>query len=78
MYGRGRSLECAREFGARVRAARHALDWPLETLAEEAGLHWTYVGSVERGERNISLFNIVRLAAALKVDAGELVGGLKP
>jgi transcriptional regulator with XRE-family HTH domain len=34
-----------------------------EELGERAGMHFTYVGSVERGERNISLVNIVRLAA---------------
>ncbi|MGH6743737.1 helix-turn-helix domain-containing protein [Novosphingobium sp.] len=78
MGGRSQPLEHAREFGTRVRATRKALDWSLETLADEAGLHWTYVGSVERGERNISLLNILRLAVALDVDAGELVRGLKP
>lgn len=40
-------------------------------------MHFTYVGSVERGERNISLVNIVRLAAALSVDPGELLRGLR-
>lgn len=64
------------EFGRRVRSARQALGWSLERLAEESGLHWTYVGSVERGQRNVSLLNIVRLAAALGVDAGELVVGV--
>jgi transcriptional regulator with XRE-family HTH domain len=42
-------------------------------LAEVAGLHFTYVSSVERGARNISLVNIVRIANALDIDAGELV-----
>ena len=46
-------------------------------LAEVAGLHFTYVSSLERGERNVSLVNIVRIAVALGVDAGELVGELK-
>jgi transcriptional regulator with XRE-family HTH domain len=50
----------------------------LERFAEEAGLHWTYIGSIERGERNVSLLNIVRLAAALGVDPSDLVGGLRP
>lgn len=61
-----------------MRAARLALDWSQETLAAEAGLHWTYVGSVERGERNISLLNILKIAAALGVDPGMLVAGIKP
>ncbi len=67
----------AQEFGARVRRRRTALGWSLERLGEEAGLHWTYVGSVERGERNVSLRNILRLAGALGVDPGALVKGLR-
>jgi transcriptional regulator with XRE-family HTH domain len=71
-------LPVARVFGERVRARRKALGWSLEQLGEHAGMHWTYVGSVERGERNISLLNIVRIAAALEVDAGELMQSLRP
>lgn len=66
------------EFGARVRRHRKRLDLTLEELAEEAEMHWTYIGSVERGERNISLINIVRLARALGVGPDELVKGLRP
>ena len=66
------------EFGRRVRERRHTLGWSQIRLAEVAGLHFTYVSSVERGERNISLQNILRLAAALEIDAGELVAHLLP
>jgi transcriptional regulator with XRE-family HTH domain len=66
------------KFGNRVRRRRQALGWTIERLAEEAELHWTYVASVERGERNISLVNIVRLAQALGIDAGQLLRGLRP
>jgi len=72
----------AAEFGSRVRAARQALTAPdgrkvsQERLAESAGLHWTYIGHVERGEVSVALFNIVRLADALEVDPGILVEGL--
>jgi hypothetical protein len=41
-------------------------------------MHWAYVGSVERGERNISLLNIVRLAQAMDVGPEELVRSLRP
>ena len=70
-------IPVALEFGRRVRQRRHELGWSIEGLAERVGLHWTYVGSVERGERNISLVNIVKLAEALDVDVGELVTGLR-
>jgi transcriptional regulator with XRE-family HTH domain len=69
-------LPVAGAFGERLRAARKGRGWSLERLGEESGLHWTYVGSVERGERNVSLVNIVRLAVALDLDPGELVRGL--
>lgn len=66
------------EFGRRVRHHRHRLGWTLEELAEHAEMHWTYVGSVERGERNLSLINIVRLARALGIGPEELIRGLRP
>jgi transcriptional regulator with XRE-family HTH domain len=65
------------EFGKRVRARRERLGLSQMALAEEVGLHFTYVSSVERGERNISLHNIVRLAEGLDVDPGTLVKGLR-
>lgn len=52
-------------FGQEVRARLHAAHMTIEELAEAAGLHHNYVGSVERGERNIALENIVALARAL-------------
>lgn len=45
-----------------------------EELADRAGLHRTFVGSVERGERNISIDNIEKLAKALEVMASSLIG----
>jgi transcriptional regulator with XRE-family HTH domain len=51
--------------------AQHKLS--QEALADLVGLHRTYVGSVERSERNVSLDNIERLAAALGVDIAELL-----
>jgi transcriptional regulator with XRE-family HTH domain len=67
-----------RTFGQRVRARRHELEMSQEALAASAGLHWTFVGQVERGRRNLTLHNILKLAAALKLDPSDLVQGLKP
>ncbi|MFL6162718.1 MAG: helix-turn-helix domain-containing protein [Jatrophihabitantaceae bacterium] len=64
------------EFGRRVRQERQERGLSQEQLAARASLHWTFVGQVERGRRNLTLHNIVKLAAALDVDAGELVSGL--
>lgn len=63
------------EFGRRLKAARHEPEWTQERLAEASGLHPTYVGDSERGERNVSLDNILRPARALGLDAGALMGG---
>ena len=61
-----------RAFGARMRSLRQAQEISQEALAERAGLHRTYVGSVERGERNVALDNIYAIADALRVDVGQL------
>lgn len=61
------------QFGERVRRERKRLGLSQEDLAFEAELHRTYIGSVERGERNISLLNIHRLAKALQVNPRDLV-----
>lgn len=63
-------------FGERVRARRHELGLSQEQLADACGLHWTFVGQVERGRRNLSLRNILKLAAGLQIDPGDLVRGL--
>lgn len=64
------------EFGRRVATRRHKLGLSQEKAAEVIGLHWTYLGQVERGRRNITLHNILKIAAGLDIDAGRLVGGL--
>jgi transcriptional regulator with XRE-family HTH domain len=63
-------------FGQRVRERRNALGYSQERLAELAGMHWTFVGQIERGRRNLTLHNILKLAQALGCDAAELIAGL--
>lgn len=64
------------EFGRRVREHRERMAVSQEAFADIVGLDRTYVSSIERGRRNVSLENICRLASALKVDAGDLIRGL--
>jgi transcriptional regulator with XRE-family HTH domain len=63
-------------FGRRVRAIREDKHLSQEQLAEIAGLHRTYVSSLERGQRNVSLDNIFALAAGLGVSVSDLLTGL--
>ena len=68
-------MPCARQlFSENVRKTRLALNFSQEDLAERADLHRNYIGGVERGERNISLDNMERLAKALGTTIGTLLG----
>ena len=60
-------------FGKRIRQLRLRRRLSQEKLAELADLHRNYVGGIERGERNVSLLNIVKLAYGLKVKVPKLV-----
>jgi transcriptional regulator with XRE-family HTH domain len=70
------NADALQEFGQRVRARRTELGSSQETLAAKSGLHRTYISSVELGERNVSLRNIILLAKALEFDPSNLVEGL--
>jgi len=59
-------------FGRRVRELRDQLQLSQEQLAERAGLHRNYVGGIERGERNVAIINVVKLAAGLDTSVAEL------
>lgn len=63
-------------FGATIRRLRREQKLSQEQLAAKAGLHRTYIGGIERGERNPSLKNIVAIAAALGVSPAVLLEAL--
>ena len=63
--------------GNNIRNQRKERGFSQEELAEKASLHRTYIGSVERGERNISIENIVSIARALRILPKELLEGIE-
>jgi len=67
-----RPLDIQKEFGLTLRRLRKSLGYSQETLAEKADLHRTYVSDIERGQRNVSLQNIERLAQALNLSVADL------
>jgi transcriptional regulator with XRE-family HTH domain len=67
------SSNARRIFAQRLRQIRQIRGLSQEELADMAGLHRTYVGSVERSERNVSIDNMERLAKALEVDITALL-----
>ncbi|WP_197386308.1 helix-turn-helix domain-containing protein [Ralstonia pseudosolanacearum] len=60
-------------FADNVRRRRVALGLSQEELAERAGVHRTYVGMLERAEKNVTIYNIERIAIALKVEPATLL-----
>lgn len=68
----GVERERRQQFGRRLRVLRKERGLSQERLGVRSGLHRTYVGSVERGQRNVSLDAIYALAKGLAVPAGEL------
>ena len=61
-----------KRFGAVVRDRRKAQGYSQESFADACGLHRTYVGAIERGERNVSIDNIARIAETLGVRIADL------
>ena len=60
------------KFGKRVRELRLNRDWSQEELADRLDFHRTYIGMVERGERNISLKNISKISKVFDLSISEL------
>jgi transcriptional regulator with XRE-family HTH domain len=61
-----------KKFGEKVRQLRKAKNLSQENLADRAELHRTYIGMIERAEKNITLINIEKIAKALEVNISEL------
>ena len=62
-----------RDFGAKVKELRLARNWSQEDLARRADVHRTYIGSIERSERNVSLQNIAGIAKAFGIPITALL-----
>jgi len=63
-----------KKLGEKIRRLRKKAGISQEELGFRANLHRTYIGSIERGEQNISVDNIHKVAKALKVSPGDLLG----
>jgi len=59
--------------GLNIRKLREKKGWTQEELAFEAGLHRAYIGQIERGEKNIGLVNLEKIAKALGIRVSELI-----
>ena len=66
-------MELPLRFGHRVKERRKVLGLSQDALADKCGMHRTYIGSIERGERNITLINADRIAKSLDIELSELV-----
>ena len=60
------------ELGQRVRVLRQNAGLTQESLADQSDLHWSYVGQIERGERNLTYKNILKLARGLGMSPASL------
>jgi transcriptional regulator with XRE-family HTH domain len=63
--------------GQRIRELRKARGYSQEEFAYEVGLDRTYMGSVERGERNIAALNLIKIAKSLQMEVGDLFPSIK-
>lgn len=63
--------------GKQIRKIREEQGYSQETFAAEVGIDRSYMGGIERGERNIATLNLVKIAKVLKVEVGELFPSVK-
>src|SRR5271155_4438588 len=69
--------DALRRLGIRIRELRTRRGWSQEAFADIAGVHRTYMGHLERGEKNVSFLSILRVAGALGVTLSEVLAGLE-
>jgi transcriptional regulator with XRE-family HTH domain len=65
--------EYLRKVGGKIREIRIALEISQEKLASDSNLDRTYIGSIERGERNLSVLNLLKISNALKTNPSEIL-----
>lgn len=71
------TVKYIRRFGTRVRVLRREKGLSQEELADRANVHRTFIGMIERGEKNATLVTIVKISGGLEIPAAELLIGLE-
>lgn len=70
-------MDIVKVFGKNLKRYRLSLGFSQEKLAEKCGLHRTYIGSIERSQRNVSLKNVQKIANAFNIEPYRLLMGSK-
>ena len=76
MRNAGVGTDIQHAFGKRIRELRRERGWSQEKMAEMSGMHWTCIGQVERGERNLTLQSIQCIARALRMKIANMFRGI--
>lgn len=75
--GKADSERQLKSLGLAIRARREALEMSQEALADAAEMDRAHMGKIERGERNVTLLNLLKIAGALRCSGSELLGGAR-
>ena len=73
LFGRATLAHINKDVGKQIRRLREKKNWTQEALAFEANLHRAYIGQIERGEKNLGLVNLQKIAKALDVKISKLI-----
>ncbi|WP_240500013.1 helix-turn-helix domain-containing protein [Sphingomonas montana] len=71
--GQGEGAVALVQLGAAIRALRKVAGFSQEALADAAGIDRSHMGKIERGERNVTLLNVVKIASALQLSVADLI-----